>query len=47
MTPATLTPSSGVPAGLQGPSFQTAFLGFFVSNLLVIAAMVLLGSVGG
>jgi hypothetical protein len=43
MTPATPAPA----ARSQGPSFKTAILGFFISNMVVTAAMVLLGSVAG
>ena len=34
-------------AGMQGPHFKTALLGFVISNVVLTAAMVLLGSVAG
>jgi hypothetical protein len=43
MTPATRAPG----AGSQGPSFKTAILGFFLSNVVLTTGMVLLGSLGG
>ena len=43
-----MTPAHHAPVpGTQGPSFKTAILGFFVSNIVLTTAMVLLGSVAG
>jgi hypothetical protein len=43
-----MTPAHPAPAAsTQGPSFKTAILGFFVSNVVLTTAMVLLGSVAG
>jgi hypothetical protein len=43
-----MTPASRAPAAIpQGPSFKTAILGFFISNVVLTTAMVLLGSVAG
>ena len=43
-----MTPAPHAPgAGSQSLSFKTAILGFFLSNVVLTTAMVLLGSMGG